>query len=216
MSDSTRPPFTIAIVNSKGGVGKTTTAIALAHLIADQVGPTVLLDLDRQASAAAWAAEAEESGNPIAATIQTVPADTPPARLARMIQSAGQGHDWLIIDTAPGEVDRADAAIEAVVANGGVVVIPTGPGPLDLPRAVVTLDDIAGRAQAFVLLTRTRAGTVSAKQARTDLDEIGATVLASEVPLRESVGSAAVRGLDELLSLYEVVANELLERVGNQ
>ena len=210
---ASKPPFTIAVVNSKGGVGKTTTSIALAHLIADQVGPTVLLDLDRQASATAWASEADKAGSPIGADVVPLPADTPPARLARLIADAGAGSDWLIIDCAPGDIDRSDAAIEAVVANGGVVLIPTGASPLDLPRAVVTLDDVEGRAASLVLLTKTRAGTIAVREARQDLKEVGATVLDAEVPLRESVGSAAVRGLGELLGLYEPVADEILRRV---
>jgi len=44
-----------AVVNTKGGVGKTTTAVHLATLLARQ-GPTLLIDADPQASAASWAA----------------------------------------------------------------------------------------------------------------------------------------------------------------
>jgi chromosome partitioning protein len=50
-----------AAVNTKGGVGKTTTAVHLATLLAKQ-GPTLLIDGDPQTSSASWAAWRRESG----------------------------------------------------------------------------------------------------------------------------------------------------------
>ncbi len=44
-----------AVVNTKGGVGKTTTAVHLATMLARE-GNTLLIDGDPQASAASWAA----------------------------------------------------------------------------------------------------------------------------------------------------------------
>src|SRR5262245_42085488 len=49
-----RPPSrTIAVVNQKGGVGKTTTAVSLASALALADRPTLLVDLDPQANATA-------------------------------------------------------------------------------------------------------------------------------------------------------------------
>jgi len=104
-------PFTIAIVNLKGGVAKTTTAISLADLFGEQVGKTLLLDLDRQASAMEWAETVSGEGSEIAAAVEQLPADAPPARLARLINEAGQGYEWLIIDSPPGDMDRFEAAV---------------------------------------------------------------------------------------------------------
>jgi chromosome partitioning protein len=42
---------TVAFVNNKGGVGKTTTAVTLAAVLAERHGPILLVDLDSQASA---------------------------------------------------------------------------------------------------------------------------------------------------------------------
>lgn len=44
-----------AVVNTKGGVGKTTTAVHLATMLS-RTGTALLIDGDPQASAASWAA----------------------------------------------------------------------------------------------------------------------------------------------------------------
>jgi chromosome partitioning protein len=51
---------TIAVVNRKGGSGKTTTAVSLAAVLAERGLPTLLVDLDPQASASVWLADARD------------------------------------------------------------------------------------------------------------------------------------------------------------
>ena len=55
----------IAVVNTKGGVGKTTTAIYLATVASAQGKSTELLDADPQGSATSWAEIATEGSVPL-------------------------------------------------------------------------------------------------------------------------------------------------------
>lgn len=211
---------TIAIVNSKGGAGKTTTAMALAHLIGGTGDPTILLDLDGQGSAQAWAEELADSGQHFGATVEQIAVDVPPARLARLIADVATRCEWLVIDTPPGHPDRVDAAVEAAAVYGGMCIIPTSPSSVDLPRAMVTVEDIDGRVPALVLLVKTKMNTISLRRARTELadmtSEMSFDVMEADVPERESVKEMSnlikASGGDEATAdLYAPVAIELLD-----
>ncbi len=62
---------TIAVVNRKGGSGKTTTAVNLAAALAERGLSILLIDLDPQASATAWLAEASDDRGPFDALVGT-------------------------------------------------------------------------------------------------------------------------------------------------
>jgi chromosome partitioning protein len=62
---------TIAVVNRKGGSGKTTTAVSVAAALAERGQRVLLIDLDPQASASAWLADASDDRGPFDAFIGT-------------------------------------------------------------------------------------------------------------------------------------------------
>jgi chromosome partitioning protein len=72
-----RSTRSIAIVNQKGGVGKTTTAVSLASALAVADRPTLLVDLDPQANATAGLSP--EGSGPEGSTIYEVLAEGRPA-----------------------------------------------------------------------------------------------------------------------------------------
>jgi len=60
---------TIAVVNRKGGSGKTTTAVSVAATLAERGRATLLIDLDPQASSTAWLAAHSDDRGPFEAMV---------------------------------------------------------------------------------------------------------------------------------------------------
>ena len=130
----------MALVSGKGGVGKTTLALALAAAHERAGGRAVVVDLDPQGSATVWGRLRE--GVP-----PEVIAAHPP-RLARVIAAAAEGGASLaVIDTAPREA--AGAAEAARLAD--LVLIPCRPSALDLAAIPATLAAV-GMADAVAVL----------------------------------------------------------------
>ena len=53
---------TVAVMNGKGGSGKTTTTISLAAVLAERGLRSLVVDLDPQASASLWLGRGREPG----------------------------------------------------------------------------------------------------------------------------------------------------------
>ena len=120
---------TISIVSQKGGAGKTTLAIHLATMAAATGHTPILIDLDPQATAAAWSDwRAGESPEVVTA---------PHTRLIETLSKAEQlGADIAIIDTPP----HADAAAVHAVKAADLVLIPCRPQAFDLQAMKTTAD----------------------------------------------------------------------------
>jgi chromosome partitioning protein len=167
----------IAVVNLKGGVGKTTTAVYLAAGLARR-GRTLLVDADPQLSAHGWQERVPEWPVEVVAR--------PSKQLHIAVPRLAEGYDHVVIDTPPGDLAIARSAILAVQ----LVVIPVPPALIDLDRLLPTLDllaEVEGTHQVDVrvLMTRTRARTRTRDAVRAQLAEMSVPILAAEVPLRE-------------------------------
>jgi len=207
----------IALVNSKGGVGKTTTAIGMSEILAKQGETVILADLDYQGSASAWAITANKRNKPLSFPVGQIPPSVRPAAIIRNVTETAQqaAATWVIIDTSPQDPDRADAAIELTTNIGGIIIVPSTTSSLDLPRALVTIQDINNRAPNAVLLTKTRTGTKRLTQARTELTKKNVNVLKTHIPLREMTAAAAemnTQAFNELLTSHQPLVEEVTKQ----
>jgi chromosome partitioning protein len=126
----------ISVVCQKGGAGKTTVATNLAVLAEREGYPTVLLDLDPQATAAKWGDKRDSPPDVVAAQA---------GRLGRLLEAAkGQGAELAIIDTAP----TADSAALEAVKVADLVLVPCQPSDFDIGAVGATVrlaEQIAGK-----------------------------------------------------------------------
>lgn len=87
----------IAYLNTKGGVGKTTSSLMTAEAARRAGYSSIVLDADPQGSASEWAERATHNGIPLKFQVE----DANRATLARKVNNAGV--DYLFIDTAPSD-----------------------------------------------------------------------------------------------------------------
>lgn len=110
----------VAIVNQKGGVGKTTTTMNLAAVMAKNAR-VLMVDVDPQQSATEWA---ETAGDRLpfdfAPTIN-------PQSLSQLRQLEGD-YDYVFVDT-PGNLET-ESILKAVLEVADFAVLPLNPEPL--------------------------------------------------------------------------------------
>ena len=109
----------IAVLNQKGGAGKTTIATHLARALQLEGAAVLLVDSDPQGSARDWAAVREDQPVPV------VGLDRP--TIERDLKSIAQ-KDYVIIDGAPQAHDLAVSALKAA----HFILIPVQPSPYDI------------------------------------------------------------------------------------
>ena len=151
----------IAIVNLKGGVGKTTATILIGTQLAELGRTVTVLDMDSQGSATDWARIADEDGTPL-------PFEVQPANHASL-RSYKPTTDFTIIDTPPTDPSVVDAAVK--VAD--LIIIPTPPGFMDTDRTWSTVEVTATQVPTYVLLSRFDGRTNDAADFAAQLDDRG-------------------------------------------
>ena len=87
----------ISVIQTKGGTGKTTTAMMVSFALSSLGDRVLVLDADKQRSAADWAEEADDD---LGFEVLAVPTDR---TLETAIRRFGnQDYDFILIDTPPG------------------------------------------------------------------------------------------------------------------
>ena len=136
----------IVVTNLKGGVGKTTTTVYLAAVASSRGhNPVLVVDADRQASAAEWLEERPLDGVEIV--------EAPSERtLARAMRSA---EGTVLVDLPPGD----ERLVQAAIGLADAVVIPTRAGGVEFARVAYTLELIPAKTPRGIVITAARLGT---------------------------------------------------------
>lgn len=187
-----------SMVHTKGGVGKTTTAVFLAAAASRNGWAARIVDADPQGSASSWADRAAAAGMPL-----PIPVTAMSAAELRGLTSGPE--ELIFIDTPPGTADAIDAAID--VAD--LIIIPTGPRAADIDRVFPTLDITAHR-PVTVLLTLVDMRTLEAVEIPRALVDAGAPVLRNIVRDRTAIERAFGRPIPRFLGDYSDVFDELV------
>ena len=216
---------TLAFVSTKGGVGKTTSALLLAMGLAERGHAVSMVDSDPNLPLKAWA---ELPGKPDAIGLYHAPSfQALPGELRRAKLAA----EWVVVDTEGGAPRMGGMAI----ANADLVITPLAASQLDAREAYKVaqmVSDIShreGRAIPLVcLFARTPpAGRRSFQEVRAELQAAGLPVLSVALSDKEafralfskggslwSLTSSQVSGLAAARELVQAYADEVAAQVG--
>ncbi len=178
----------IAVLNQKGGSGKTTIATHLARALQIEGADVLLVDSDPQGSARDWAAVREDQ------PLTVVGIDRP--TIERDIKNIAR-KDFVVIDGAPQAADLAVSAIKAA----SFVLIPVQPSPYDIWATADLVELVKqrievtdGKLQAAFVVSRAIKGTRIGSEIAEALAGYGLPILESRITQRVSYPGTAAAG----------------------
>ncbi len=180
----------IAVINQKGGTGKTTLALNLAAGMARR-GSTHLVDADPQRSISQWAEMAPDGVSlPPVARLGSDPFATI-AQLART-------HRYVVVDCPPAVQGEM---VASVMRSVHLVLIPVLPSPIDLwasvdmAAAVVEARRLNPGLRACLVLNQLESRNALSRGLREVVAEFDVPVLQAGMQRRAAYRSAAVEGV---------------------
>jgi chromosome partitioning protein len=189
----------IAVLNQKGGCGKTTISINLAHSFQNSGYKTLLVDSDPQGSARDW--NDQNTGK----IIPVIGLDRP--SIVNDIKTVQDNYNIIIIDGAPSITELSTAAIK--IAD--FILIPVQPSPYD----IWAVHDLVGLIKARQEVTDNKlqaAFVVSRAIKNTKLStEVVKAIRQYNLPVLNSYTTQRViypTSANEGLTVYNAVFNE--------
>lgn len=176
----------IAIVNQKGGAGKTTTAVHLAYWLS-QRGTILVVDADAQQSSATWL---EELNLPCKIINE-------PDELFERLPELAQEHDFIIVDGAASFSENT----RVILTRADMALIPCKPAGLDMHstnrviRLIRQAKDLrGGLPKAALFLNQAKKGTVLLRESKIALSKTGVDLLDTVIYDRSIITDSPSQG----------------------
>ena len=180
---------TIAVLNPKGGSGKSTVATNLARGLEDAGGSVLLVDADPQGSARDWQAADPDNPTPVIAMDR-------PGNLKSLPSMAGN-YDWVVIDGA----GRLEEIIREAVKVADLVLVPVQPSPYDIWAIADLVELVQSRQEVTdghpvmgALISRAIQGTVLDRDVTDALEQMGLEYLDARTHQRQVYARSANEG----------------------
>ena len=209
---------TIAFVNQKGGVGKTSLAASISVAAAESGETVVALDLDPQASLAAWG----EQRSAAAPVVDRLGADKL-AQLPQILKALETRGFTLAVLDCPGTFSTA---MNLVMENIELALVPARPTRLDIQASRPTIQALLRFQRPFLFVLNQCSSiprSTRANEAAAGLSALGS--LASPLIIQRTDHQDAIaagkgvtefapagKGADEIRTLWQCISETLTPR----
>ncbi len=181
----------IAVVNQKGGAGKTTLAMLLAGALAEQRKRVLVADADPQNTAVHWA----RMGDGFPAEVEDVSGEE--GKLHKALRKRNEDFDYVVIDSPPA---AAAPVTGSALKAAHLALVPVIPSPLDLWASVRIREAIVHARHknpdlaARLVVNQMQPNTVLAREVLGMLPEFGIPLLAASLKSRTAYRQCAALG----------------------
>ncbi|KAA8815723.1 ParA family protein [Bifidobacterium vespertilionis] len=194
----------IGVLNIKGGVGKTTSSLGIATAANRDKLDVTLVDTDPQGSATLWSQAAEDNGDPLPFAVKSMNK----AEIHRMRERRPDADGGLVVIDCPPNGD----VVSEVIRTADFIVVPSSASPIDLQQTMVTCASCQDVGKDYgVLIVMARKGTNALTAFRNAVEDAGAGIFDTEIPLREDFKSDFGHTFKSNLHGYEDVWREIKE-----
>lgn len=181
----------VAVVNQKGGAGKSTLAMLLAGALGEMGRRVLVADADPQNTALRWST----AGDGFPAQVEDLSGEE--GKLHKHLRKRLADYDYIIIDSPP----HASAPVtESALRLAHLALVPVIPSPPDLWASLRIREAIAQARhknpalQARIVVNQAQLNTVLARDVLALLPEFGIPLLAAQLKQRTAYRECAALG----------------------